>query len=88
MPPREKDDAMSIDKYDSHAVNFESPVANEKAWIFEDALKLIGECQFFEGRKHSKSNLIFSFLGFGYAQYYCMLLCGVILLGVINETMG
>lgn len=47
MPPREKEDAISVEKYNSHAVNFESPAAaNEKAWIFEDALKLIGElCQ-------------------------------------------
>lgn len=43
MPPREKDDAISIEKLGPQTIVIESPESNEKSWLFEDALKLIGE---------------------------------------------
>lgn len=62
MPPREKDDVVEIDKYNSFSINLDNSVSNEKAWLFEDALKLIGMyiyviCNF--ESKQMKCNIFF-----------------------------
>ena len=57
----------------------------EKEWLFDDALALIGESISFTIDK----NYLKKFLsGFGKVQYALIILCGFMLISTISETIG
>lgn len=43
MPSLKKENALNMEKLDSQTVISESQAPDEKSWLFDDALKLIGQ---------------------------------------------